>query len=292
MSKARSLLFIVFIVRLVLWILRGFWATIFVESLWFDQLGFNDVFWTTIGAKFFTGLTFGIVALIGLGVNVYLARYFSSRLTEVHLVNEEMSELEQLFSSSKIIEIVTIIGVLIISAIMGLIGLANWDGILRYFNQESFGATDPIFNLDVGFFVFSLPILHFVRFWFLLLVIASAIAVTLYYLYRGAVTIEERGIQIRSYARNHICVLGAVVFILMAWGYRLDMFRLLYSESAFAFGAGYTDLHARLYSLWILLFVALGCAGLFVVTLYSQRRNLPFIAIGGMIASALVVGAG
>ena len=290
MSKARSLLFIVFIVSLVLWILSGFWATIFVESLWFDQLGFNDVFWTTIGAKFFTGLTFGIVALIGLGVNVYLARYFSSRLTEVHLVNEEMSELEQLFSSSKIIEIVTIIGVLIISAIMGLIGLANWDGILRYFNQESFGATDPIFNLDVGFFVFSLPILHFVRFWFLLLVIASAIAVTLYYLYRGAVTIEERGIQIRSYARNHICVLGAVVFILMAWGYRLDMFRLLYSESAFAFGAGYTDLHARLYSLWILLFVALGCAGLFVVTLYSQRRNLPFIAIGGMIASSLVVG--
>jgi len=290
LSKARSLLFIVFIVSLVLWILSGFWATIFVESLWFDQLGFNDVFWTTIGAKFFTGLTFGIVALIGLGVNVYLARYFSSRLTEVHLVNEEMSELEQLFSSSKIIEIVTIIGVLIISAIMGLIGLANWDGILRYFNQESFGATDPIFNLDVGFFVFSLPILHFVRFWFLLLVIASAIAVTLYYLYRGAVTIEERGIQIRSYARNHICVLGAVVFILMAWGYRLDMFRLLYSESAFAFGAGYTDLHARLYSLWILLFVALGCAGLFVVTLYSQRRNLPFIAIGGMIASSLVVG--
>lgn len=290
MSKARSLLFIVFIVSLVLWILSGFWATIFVESLWFDQLGFNDVFWTTISAKFFTGLTFGIVALIGLGVNVYLARYFSSRLTEVHLVNEEMSELEQLFSSSKIIEIVTIIGVLIISAIMGLIGLANWDGILRYFNQESFGATDPIFNLDVGFFVFSLPILHFVRFWFLLLVIASAIAVTLYYLYRGAVTIEERGIQIRSYARNHICVLGAVVFILMAWGYRLDMFRLLYSESAFAFGAGYTDLHARLYSLWILLFVALGCAGLFVVTLYSQRRNLPFIAIGGMIASSLVVG--
>ena len=173
---------------------------------------------------------------------------------------------------------------------MGLIGLANWDGMLRFFNQEAFGATDPIFNLDIGFFVFSLPIWHFVRFWLLLLVVASAIAVTLYYLYRGAVTIEERGIQIRSYARNHVCVLGAIVFLLMAWGYRLDMYRLLFSESGFAFGAGYTDLHARMYALWILLFVAVGCAGLFLMTLRSQRRNLPFIAIGGMIASSLVVG--
>ncbi len=290
MGRFRSLLFIVAIAVLAAWILSGFGATIFVEALWFDQLGFNDVFWTTIWAKFATGLVFGLMALVGLGVNVYLARYFSTRLTELHLFNEEMSELEQLFSSSKLIEIVTIIGVLVISAIMGLIGLANWDGMLRYFNQEAFGAADPIFNLDIGFYVFSLPILHFFRFWLLLLVIASAIAVTLFYLYRGAVTIEERGIQIRSYARNHICVLGAIVFLLMAWGYRLDMYRLLYSESGFAFGAGYADLHARLYSLWILLFVALACAGLFVMTLYSQRRNLPFYAIGGMIASSLLVG--
>ena len=290
MGKYRSLLFIVAIAALVAWILSGFWATIFVEALWFDQLGFNDVFWTTIWAKFATGLVFGLMALVGLGLNVYLARFYSTRLTELHLFNEEMSELEQLFSSSKLIEIVTIIGVLVISAIMGLIGLANWDGMLRYFNQEAFGATDPIFSLDIGFYVFSLPILHFFRFWLLLLVIASAIAVTLFYLYRGAVTIEERGIQIRSYARNHICVLGAIVFLLMAWGYRLDMYRLLYSESGFAFGAGYTDLHARLYSLWILLFVALACAGMFAMTLYSKRRNLPFYAIGAMIASSLLVG--
>lgn len=290
MGRFRSLLFIAAAVVIGLWILSGFWANIFVEALWFGQLGFDDVFWTTIGAKFFTGLVFGLVAVVGLGANVYLARYFSTRLTELHLFNEEMSELEQLFSNSRLIEVVTIIGILVIAAIMGLIGLANWDGMLRFFNQEAFGATDPIFNLDIGFFVFSLPIWHFVRFWLLLLVVASAIAVTLYYLYRGAVTIEERGIQIRSYARNHICVLGAIVFLLMAWGYRLDMYRLLFSESGFAFGAGYTDLHARMHALWILLFVAIACAGLFLMTLRSQRRNLPFIAIGGMIVSSLVVG--
>ena len=67
MGRFRSLLFIAAAVVIGLWILSGFWANIFVEALWFGQLGFDDVFWTTIGAKFFTGLVFGLVALVGLG---------------------------------------------------------------------------------------------------------------------------------------------------------------------------------------------------------------------------------
>lgn len=290
MGRGRSILFGLAIGAVILWALIGFWANLFVEALWFDQLNFSEVFWTTISAKFTIGLVFGLTALVIIGVNVYLARYFASRLTELHLFNEELSELEQLFSASRVVDIVTVGGVLLISGILGIIGLADWDGVLRYFNQTSFGSTDPIFGFDISFFVFSLPFWDFVRFWLLLAVAVSAIAVTLYYLYRGAVIIEERGMQIRSYARNHVCLLGTVIFLLMAWGYRLDMFKLLYSESGFTFGAGYTDLHARLYGYWMLLIIAVGCGALLVSVLFSQRRNLPLIAVGGMIVSSVLIG--
>ena len=102
--------------------------------------------------------------------------------------------------------------------------------------------------------------------------------------------IEERGRQIRSYARNHVCLLGVVIFLLMAWGYRLDMFKLLYSESGFTFGAGYADVHARLYGYWMLLFVTIGCGGILVSAMFSQRRKLPLIAVGGMIISSVLIG--
>lgn len=288
MGKGRTILFVVIAVGFLFWLLIGFWSNIYVEALWFGQLNFSSVFWTTISAKFFIGLIFGATALIIIGINMYLSRHYSSRLTELHLFNEELSELERLFSGSKLIDIITAGAVLVLSAILGLIGLADWDRVLRYLNQEPFHTTDPIFGYDIGFFVFSLPFWNFVRFWLLLAVVASAIAVTLYYLYRGAVVIEERGMQIRPYARNHLCILAAAVFVLMAWGYRLSMFQLLYSDSGFAFGAGYTDLQARLQAYWVLLFISIGCAGIFVASLYSQRRNLPFIAIGVMIVSVVV----
>lgn len=290
MTRSRAIIFGIIGVVFFLWLSVGFWANIYVEALWFDQLSYGDVFWTTFGARFAIGFIFGLVAVVIVGLNLFLARHYSSRLTELHLFNEEVNELEKLFSGSRMVDIVTAGAAVALSGILGLIGMADWDRILRYLNQEPFNAVDPIFGLDIGFFVFSLPFWNFIRFWLLLTVVASGIAVTLYYLYRGAVIIEERGMQIRSYARNHLCILGAAIFLLMAWGYRLSMYRLLYSESGFTFGAGYTDLHARLQAYWLLLFIALACAGLFVASLYSKRRNLPFIAIGGMVGSMILIG--
>jgi len=288
-GRRRAIIFGIISGGFFLWLVIGFWANIYVEALWFDQLNFGDVFWTTISARFTIGLLFGIVAAIVVGLNMYLARHYASRLTELHLFGEELSELDRLFSGSKIVDIVTACAVVALSGILGLISMADWDRMLRFLNQEPFNAVDPIFGFDIGFFVFSLPFWNFIRFWLLLTIVASGIGVTLYYLYRGAVVIEERGMQIRSYVRNHLCILAAVVLVLIAWGYRLSMFQLLYSESGFAFGAGYTDLHARLQAYWLLLFISLVCAGLFIASLYSQRRNLPVIAIGGMVGSMVLI---
>ena len=161
MGKGRSILFGLVIAIVGVWALIGFWANLFVEALWFDQLSFSDVFWTILSAKFTIALVFGFTALAILGVNVYMARYLASRLTDQHLFNEELSELEQLFSASRLVDLVTVGGVLVISGILGVIGLADWDGILRYFNQVPFGSNDPIFGYDIGFFCLLSAVLGF-----------------------------------------------------------------------------------------------------------------------------------
>lgn len=35
--------------------------------------------------------------------------------------------------------------------------------VLSYLNQQPFGSNDPVFNKDIGFYVFSLPFYVFVR---------------------------------------------------------------------------------------------------------------------------------
>ncbi|MBI4553882.1 MAG: UPF0182 family protein [Candidatus Latescibacteria bacterium] len=289
MGGGRPTLLIIIGGVVLLYIGLGFWANVYVEALWFGQLGFRAVFLTTILAKLGVGAAFGVTALIIVGSNLALARHFSSQLTELHLFDEGLTELERLLSGSRLIDLLAFGAALVVSGILGLIGLSEWDQVLRYLNREPFNAVDPIFGRDIGFFVFSLPFWSFVRFWLLLAVVASMITVSLFYLYRGAVVIEERGFHLRPYARRHLCLLAAGLFLLIAWGYRLSMFRLLYSESGFTFGASYTDLYARMNAYWILLVVAVVCAVLFIVSLYSRRQNLPIFAVVTMVVAAVVV---
>ena len=78
MGRRRAIIFGIISGGFFLWLVIGFWANIYVEALWFDQLNFGDVFWTTISARFTIGLLFGIVAAIVVGLNMYLARHWPS----------------------------------------------------------------------------------------------------------------------------------------------------------------------------------------------------------------------
>ena len=97
MGKGRSILFGLVIAIVGVWALIGFWANLFVEALWFDQLSFSDVFWTILSAKVTIALVFGFTALAILGVNVYMARYLASRLTELHLFTKSFQSWSNCF---------------------------------------------------------------------------------------------------------------------------------------------------------------------------------------------------
>jgi uncharacterized protein len=46
--------------------------------------------------------------------------------------------------------------------------------VLLFLNRVPFGESDPIFNRDFGFFIFTLPALELLRVWLLSAVVAVA----------------------------------------------------------------------------------------------------------------------
>src|SRR5690606_35828680 len=72
----------------------------------------------------------------------------------------------------------------IVSAIFALIAGAGvsqqWNSWLLFTNRVDFGTQDPLFNLDVGFYVFQLPFLSFVVSWlfaaFIIILIVTIVA--------------------------------------------------------------------------------------------------------------------
>ena len=89
----------------------------------------------------------------------------------------------------------------------------------------------------------------------------------------------------------HLSLLLALTFLVRALGYRLQMYRLLYSPRGVVFGPGYTDINAYLPAYWELIGLAVlaAAAMLFNAKLRSTRLITGSIA-GLIVASILLTG--
>jgi uncharacterized protein len=158
---------------------------------------------------------------------------------------------------------------------------AEWQSILRYWYGVPFNEADPIFQRDFSFYVFSLPVLHFVRSWLLsVVVVMGLIAAGFYYmtqLFRG------EGFAFVGKVKAHLSILGALVFVLIAVGHWLERYDLLYSPTGAVYGVGYTDDHVTLPARALLTLVALAAAGLLVAGINSKGNRLILYAVGGWI---------
>jgi len=181
-----------------------------------------------------------------------------------------------------------ILGTILLSLIFGMVAQGNWEVVLRFFNGQPFGITDPVFLREIGFYVFSLPFFNFLRGWLL-----GALIVTL--LGSAGVYLFSYGVQrLRfDFARPVLAHVGGLVIAILglfAWGYWLGIWELVFSTRGIVFGAGYADMHAKLPAQWILLAVVL--VFIVVILLSVLRRNFrwPLYGLGGWIAAAIIVG--
>ena len=83
-------------------------------------------------------------------------------------------------------------------------------------------------------------------------------------------------------------LLLALAFGLKAWGYRLQLLELVFSDRGKVFGAGYTDMFAGFRVLQLLIILALLVAVAFAFSVFRQRPKLPvFMALALVVVSFL-----
>ena len=170
----------------------------------------------------------------------------------------------------------------------------QWDSFLRYFYRVSFGEVDPIFNRDISFYLFELPVFRFLQGWFLFLVVIAVIGTALIYAVGNARVSSTGRVDIdRAIAgmRPHLSLLLAAGAVLWAAGYWLDTFELLYSPRGVVFGASYADLNAQLPALRVQMVLMLVLALAIGLNAFRFNWRLPAIA-GGLWLAATILGAG
>jgi len=267
---------------LVLFILLSILKGFYTEWLWFHNLEYGSVYVTILRTRVLIFFSAAIIFSILFLGNLVLATRLTPR-TEAHfwpwaIVRPIQSALR----------LGVILGTALLSLIFGLVAQSNWEVILRFFNWQPFGILDPVFQREIGFYVFSLPFLHLLQGWLL-----GALIITL--LGSAGAYLLSYGVQrLRfDFARPvlaHIGGLAMVIMGLFAWGYWLGIWELVFSSQGVVFGASYSDMHARLPAQWILIAVVVILMGVILVSVLRRNTRWPLYGIGGWIVAAIIIG--
>lgn len=262
--------------------------TYYTDYLWFVEMGYSPVFIKVLMTKILVGLVFGIIFFAIFYANVLLTRRLAPKFRVLYVagviqLNTPLVE--------KFLDKILLALALIFSFLAGTTAAGAWDRLLLFMNSTSFGVADPIFGHDLSFFVFKLPFWQFLWGFFFATLIISAIFAMAVHVLDGAIRIVPGEQKFADHVKAHISILAAALSVMLAFGFRLLQYGLLYSSRGVAFGASYTDVHAELPVYYIMIVVAVITAVLFIINIRVKGWLLPLAALV-FLGGSLIVFAG
>jgi uncharacterized membrane protein (UPF0182 family) len=259
---------------------------LYVDWLWFEELGYTQVFATSLTYKFLLGLIAAAFVAGFLYVNVKIAarRPPGFRFSAI----DNVIELPPTELVDPLVQRLLVPGALLIGLMAAPPAANNWELLPLFLKAVPFSLTDPLLQRDIGFFVFRLPLLTRIYQWLAFLIAITVLATAaVYFLYRGIVY-GRRGLILSEHARRHLLALAALFLVVKAAGYYLDTFELVYSTRGVLFGASYTDVYAILPALRILTFMALVAAAACIIQIARPGWRFLIAGLGTLLATHLI----
>jgi uncharacterized protein len=278
-------------------LLLGLAGDFLVDLLWFREVGYVDLFWTTLAAKSavfvvsFVGsaLVLGASGLVAFRMAVGRSPWQPAPFDWQSLPPETLPDPMQLLRQVPRWALVAVLAA-VVAAVIGAAEVANWDVFLRALYHVPYGREDPVFGYDIGFYLFLLPAYLAVKNWlFATFLIAAAFAAAAYWL-EGDIVFDSQRPYVSSAALAHGSALLGLLFAVKAFSYWLDRFHLLYGDNGVVVGASWTDVHLQLPVLWLLLLIAAAGALACFENLRRRSWRLPVAAVVILIASSLLLG--
>lgn len=254
---------------------------LYTDWLWFQEIGYTQIFSTTLLYKSALGFLSAALfaAFVYLNVKIAAATPASARFSSA----DNVIELPPLELIEPVIKRLLLPAAILIGLIAAPQGAGSWQQLALFLNPVDFNVQDPQFGRDVGFYIFRLPALRTAYHWVTFALALSMVATAAVYLLYRAIEYTPRGLFLAPRAKAHLLILGAGWLLTKAGGYYLDTFDLLYSTSGAGYGAGYTDLHASLPALRVLIFVALLAAAICVTQIYRDGYRLLIVGLGALV---------
>ena len=281
------LIALVVILVVLLFSLRGL-AGFYTDFLWFDSLGQSGTWSSLLAAKVAPALVFTVVFFAIMFVNLVIADRIAPKYRSMGPEDEFIARYRE--ATGRFAGRIRI-GVALFFALIAGIGVSSqWKQWVLFTNAKEFGVKDPQFHKDVGFYVFKLPFIEFILEWlFAGLVIVLIVTAVEHYL-NGGIRFQSPFQRVTPQVKAHLSVILALMALVKTAQYWFGRYELTLSSRGVVEGAGYTDVHAELPALELLIFISIGAAFLFIWNIWRRGWVLPLIAVGLWAFVSLVIG--
>jgi len=275
-------------VVVVLLVLAAMAATLYTEVLWFDEVGFTEVFWTGVWARIGLGAVFGMIFTFLLLLNLWIVRKITNP-ARLFTVSDQILERYRA-TLQPYTKWIVAGGAILFGLFAGSGASVQWRNWLLFSNAQDFGSTDPVFARDIGFYVFRLPFHRFLFTWGFSTLLVITIVVGVAHYLMGGIRPQARSDRVAPEVRAHLSVLLGLMVLVKAWGYRLDQYELLYSGRGTVTGASYTDVNAQLPAFKLLVVIALVVSVFFLINARFKNWILPIAGIAILALTSILAG--
>lgn len=266
---------------------------IIVDYQWFKELGYLSVYFTKILAVLKLTVPVFLVAFLGITL------YYKSLIPNIRKLGKVV-EIDKV-KEKKHFKIFLFIN-FVVSMIFSIIFSSEyWYKILEYTSSTKFNLNDPIFNKDISFFIFKLPLIQSLYNSSMSLMVLLVVGTFVIYMiltakdkvFNKTIQVDGRNIRnltsgITSFAGKQLAVIAAFIMLLISLGYMINGWNLAYSPRGIVFGASYTDVTVSLKFFKVITIVAL--VGAFVVFFSIMAKKVKPIIISVIVIVILMVG--
>ncbi|HEY7874393.1 MAG TPA: UPF0182 family protein [Actinomycetota bacterium] len=264
----------------------------YTDLLWFQEVGFSSVLWTSLRTQFGVGLIVGLVTagivFANLAIAARLAPPYRGDRFEVVGQPDPVDRYREMLGPYLIWVRVAVAAV--VGLMGGLAASSAWQTFLLWANRSSFAGEDPQFGKNIGFYVFELPFFNTALGWLWFALIAALVISVVAHYFHGSIRPEARLAGVAPGAMVHVSVLLGLLALAKAVQYWLGRYQLNFSGRGVVTGASYTDVNAQLPALTLLTIISIISAGLFLVNIRFRSLRLPLAAVGIWILTSVLAG--
>jgi uncharacterized membrane protein (UPF0182 family) len=251
-----------------------------VDLLWFQSLGYGQVFWTTLALQSGTFALFSVVTFLLLfGAFSVIRRSHEGDLPDARAIVIQGVRVQ--LPVGPALRWLSLGISLLVGLFTGLSMMSEWPtlALFLYAPRSTGSVADPIFGRPLNFYLFTLPAWQLIDNWLLTIaVLACVAAVVVLLITSGARTVEARRFTVASTPWRGLSMAAAFLLLVLAVSVFMGRYQLLLEHHTLFDGINYTDAHIMVNGLLFVSFALLVGAGIAGVNAARRSRGALIVA--------------